>query len=232
MDALILADGDVASRGRARRRWPGWDDGDRAGRRRRRRRAPRRARSGSPIDLLGRRRRFDRAEAELGRARRGRHPARTVAARQGRIGHGARDPGGHRARRTTGSSIVGALGGPRIDHALANIGLLAHPDLAGRAAVDPRPVERIRAGPRPGSTADAVGAARRARSATSSRCCRRATASRASRPRACATRSATSRCPPGRPAACRTSGSRDRRRGHASGAGCCSSSRSPATLSP
>lgn len=31
-------------------------------------------------------------------------------------------------------SIVGALGGPRIDHALANVGLLAHPGLAGREA--------------------------------------------------------------------------------------------------
>lgn len=30
--------------------------------------------------------------------------------------------------------IVGALGGPRIDHALANIGLLAMPELAGRSA--------------------------------------------------------------------------------------------------
>ena len=29
-------------------------------------------------------------------------------------------------------TIVGALGGPRIDHALANVGLLAHPGLAGR----------------------------------------------------------------------------------------------------
>ena len=30
--------------------------------------------------------------------------------------------------------IVGALGGPRIDHALANVGLLAMPELAGRSA--------------------------------------------------------------------------------------------------
>jgi thiamine pyrophosphokinase len=34
-----------------------------------------------------------------------------------------------------GVVIVGALGGPRIDHALANIGLLAMPELAGRSAV-------------------------------------------------------------------------------------------------
>ena len=31
-----------------------------------------------------------------------------------------------------GVVIVGALGGPRIDHALANIGLLAMAELAGR----------------------------------------------------------------------------------------------------
>jgi thiamine pyrophosphokinase len=31
-------------------------------------------------------------------------------------------------------SIIGALGGPRIDHALANVGLLAHPGLVGREA--------------------------------------------------------------------------------------------------
>jgi thiamine pyrophosphokinase len=34
----------------------------------------------------------------------------------------------------TGIVIVGALGGPRIDHALTNIGLLAMPELAGRSA--------------------------------------------------------------------------------------------------
>jgi thiamine pyrophosphokinase len=31
-------------------------------------------------------------------------------------------------------TIVGALGGPRIDHAIANVGLLGHPGLAGREA--------------------------------------------------------------------------------------------------
>ena len=30
-------------------------------------------------------------------------------------------------------TILGAIGGPRIDHALANVGLLGHPALAGRA---------------------------------------------------------------------------------------------------
>jgi thiamine pyrophosphokinase len=31
-------------------------------------------------------------------------------------------------------TIIGGLGGPRLDHALANVALLAHPALAGRAA--------------------------------------------------------------------------------------------------
>ena len=34
----------------------------------------------------------------------------------------------------SGVVIVGALGGPRIDHAFANVGLLAMPELAGRSA--------------------------------------------------------------------------------------------------
>lgn len=39
------------------------------------------------------------------------------------------------ARGATRLTILGALGGPRFDHALANAWLLAHPALAGRAAV-------------------------------------------------------------------------------------------------
>jgi len=34
----------------------------------------------------------------------------------------------------TDLTVLGALGGPRLDHSLANIALLAHPDLAGRTA--------------------------------------------------------------------------------------------------
>lgn len=47
------------------------------------------------------------------------------------------DAVGRGAARVT---IVGALGGPRVDHALANVTLLAHPALDGRSAVivDPR----------------------------------------------------------------------------------------------
>ncbi len=39
------------------------------------------------------------------------------------------------ARGATRLTVLGALGGPRFDHALANAWLLAHPALAGRAAV-------------------------------------------------------------------------------------------------
>jgi len=39
------------------------------------------------------------------------------------------------ARGTLGLIIVGALGGERIDHALANVALLARPDLIGRTAI-------------------------------------------------------------------------------------------------
>ena len=51
-----------------------------------------------------------------------------------------------------GIVIVGALGGPRIDHALANIGLLAMPELAGRPAtiLDARSRIRLVSAPGPG----------------------------------------------------------------------------------
>jgi thiamine pyrophosphokinase len=54
--------------------------------------------------------------------------------------------------------IVGALGGPRIDHALANVGLLGLPSLVGRrvALLDAR--SRIRLVQAPGGDGSAVGA--------------------------------------------------------------------------
>jgi thiamine pyrophosphokinase len=39
--------------------------------------------------------------------------------------------------------LVGALGGPRLDHALANVWLLAHPGLAGRRATILEPTIRL-----------------------------------------------------------------------------------------
>src|SRR5947207_5681149 len=38
------------------------------------------------------------------------------------------------ARGATDVTILGALGGPRVDHALANVALLAHPAVGGRTA--------------------------------------------------------------------------------------------------
>ena len=147
-------------------------------------------------------------EDGTGRARGGRRAARTVAAGQGRVRHRAGDPGGPPARRATSIVILGALGGPRIDHALANIGLLAMPELAGPPADDPRrPLADRRSSAPRARTARPSNARSRAGPATSSRCCRSGAASRASRRAAWPTRWSTSRCPPGRPAGCRTSAS-------------------------
>jgi thiamine pyrophosphokinase len=47
-------------------------------------------------------------------------------------------------RGATDVVLVGALGGPRLDHALANVWLLAHPGLAGRRAAILEPSIRLR----------------------------------------------------------------------------------------
>jgi thiamine pyrophosphokinase len=52
-------------------------------------------------------------------------------------------------------TILGALGGPRLDHALANVWLLAHPGLAGREAVILDARTRIRLLAAPAVAADA-----------------------------------------------------------------------------
>ena len=122
---------------------------------------------------VGRRRRLDR-RGRAGRARGGGRADRTVAAGQGRIGHRAGRPGGLRpgSRRRARSSAPWAA---RIDHALANVGLLAMPELAGREAaiLDARSRialdQRARAGWRRRSSGRC-----RAGRATSSRCCRSA----------------------------------------------------------
>jgi thiamine pyrophosphokinase len=51
----------------------------------------------------------------------------------------------------TDVTILGALGGPRLDHTLANIALLAHPGLAGRSArlLDSRARVSLLVGPTP-----------------------------------------------------------------------------------
>ncbi len=132
MVALILADGDGPTRGELDTAWPGWDvaidlvvaaDGG----------ARHAGRLGTTIDLwvgdgdsLG--------EDELAglvaagvpveRSRPDKDESDTELAIAAALRLGA-----------DGVIIVGALGGPRIDHALANIALLAMPELAGRPAV-------------------------------------------------------------------------------------------------
>ena len=117
--------------------WPGWADDDRARRRRRRRRAPRRARSACGIDLLGRRRRLDRpgrlaaleaaGVADRPRRRPDKDESDTELAVRAAVDAAP-----------TAIVILGALGGPRLDHALANVGLLALPALGGPPRRPPR----------------------------------------------------------------------------------------------
>jgi len=145
VDALILADGDGATRARLDLAWPGWDervgiviaaDGG----------ARHAAPLGVVIDLwVGDGDSIDEAElAALAAAgvRIERSPADkdesdTELAIEAAIGLGA-----------DAIVIVGALGGRRIDHALVNIGLLAMPELADRAATivdDQARIQLIRA---------------------------------------------------------------------------------------
>ena len=103
-------------------------------------------------------------------------------------------------RGATRITVLGAFGGPRLDHALANLWLLGHPALDGvdvrlldattRASVDPR-------------AGDAL--ACRGPSVARSRCSRWAATPRGSPPPGSATRCATRPCGRARPAACRTS---------------------------
>jgi thiamine pyrophosphokinase len=131
MDALILADGAGAERSRLDLAWPGWDagvgiviaaDGG----------ARHAAVLGVTIDLwVGDGDSIDApdlaaleaAGIPLERARPDKDESDTELAVLAAIRLGA-----------TGVVIVGALGGQRIDHALANIGLLALPALDGRSA--------------------------------------------------------------------------------------------------
>ncbi|MEO5884589.1 MAG: thiamine diphosphokinase [Candidatus Limnocylindrales bacterium] len=141
MHALILADGDAPDRAALDRTWPGWDDGvaliiaaDGG------------ARSAAPLGL-----RLDRwvgdgdsiGEAELAdliaggvrvdRAPTDKDESDTELAIDAALAAGA--------DRLT---ILGALGGSRFDHALANLGLLAVPALAGLDVRILAPTARIR----------------------------------------------------------------------------------------
>jgi thiamine pyrophosphokinase len=131
MDALILADGEAPSRGSLDRTWPGWDtnvglviaaDGG----------ARHATALGVTIDLwVGDGDSIDpdtisaleSSGVPILRASPEKDESDTELAVREAIDRGA-----------TGLVIVGGLGGERIDHELANIGLLAMPELAGRRA--------------------------------------------------------------------------------------------------
>lgn len=131
MDALILADGEVPTRAELDRSWPGWD-----------------ARVGLVIAADGGARHAARLEVTvdlwvgdgdslmpddlaaliarnvpLERASPSKNESDTELAVHAAVRRGA-----------SGLIIVGGLGGTRIDHGLANIGLLAMPELGGMSA--------------------------------------------------------------------------------------------------
>lgn len=150
--AIVLADGAVPDRATLDAAWPGWDagtflvvaaDGG--------------ARHAPPLGL-----RVDRwvgdgdsiGDAELGaladagvtvsRAPTAKDESDSELALAAAIDAGA-----------TEIVVLGALGGPRVDHALANVGLLAHPALEGRAAwlYDERAARiSLLVAPQPGAT--------------------------------------------------------------------------------
>ena len=131
MRALILADGDVPERGELDRAWPGWDDGvafvvaaDGGARHARH--------LGFALDLwVGDGDSLDAdgmaaivaSDVPMERANPHKDESDAELAVRAAIGRGAE-----------GIVILGGLGGTRIDHALANIGLLALPELRARDA--------------------------------------------------------------------------------------------------
>lgn len=130
--ALILADGDVPTRARLDATWPGWDAGIEVVV----------AADGGARHAAGLRVTIDRwvgdgdsldaaalvaleaAGVPMERARPDKDETDTELAIRAALALGA-----------DGIVLLGALGGARIDHALANIGLLALPELAGRSVV-------------------------------------------------------------------------------------------------
>jgi thiamine pyrophosphokinase len=131
MDALILADGDLAPRDVIDATWPGWDDDVRlvlaadGGARHARALAVRIDRwigdgdSVDPADLEA----LVAAGVPIERTSPDKDESDTELAVRASIRLGA-----------DGIVIVGALGGPRVDHAIANIGLLGMAELTGHQA--------------------------------------------------------------------------------------------------
>jgi thiamine pyrophosphokinase len=131
VDALILADGDGATKAALDRTWPAWD-----------------ANVGIVVAADG----GARHAAPLGRAidlwvgdgdSIGEEELAALAASGVRIERASSDKDASDTELAisaalrlgaVGVVIVGALGGPRVDHALVNVGLLAMPGLTGRVA--------------------------------------------------------------------------------------------------
>lgn len=153
MQVIVLADGDVGSRDALDAAWPGWleagalviaADGG--------------ARHAEPLGLMldlwvGDGDSLD--EASLAALRSAGVPLIRVAA--------AKDESDTelavRAALDRGADdivILGALGGPRVDHALANIGLLALPDLRGVSASLLHPTARLTLVSSPGADGSPV----------------------------------------------------------------------------
>ncbi len=132
MNALVLADGEAPTRTELDRAWPGWDDdlglviaADGGARHA--------ARLGVAIDgWVGDGDSLDAADlaaletagVPMDRSSRHKDESDTELAVKAALSRGAAD-----------LTIVGGLGGARIDHALANLGLLALVELAGHRAV-------------------------------------------------------------------------------------------------
>ncbi len=132
MQAIVLADGDVAPRARIDEAWPGWADPAALvvaadGGARHAAVLGLRARiwvgdgdSVTPGDLE----RLAADGAEIRRVASAKDESDTELAVVAALDRGADEV-----------VILGGLGGARVDHALANVGLLAHPALAGRRAL-------------------------------------------------------------------------------------------------
>jgi thiamine pyrophosphokinase len=132
MDALILADGDAPGRDELDRAWPGWDAG-----------------IGLTVAADGGARHADRLGVSIdawvgdgdsiGAAELAELEARGVPIERSSPDKDESDTElAVRAALDMGADgvvIVGGLGGARIDHALANVGLLAMDELRGRPAV-------------------------------------------------------------------------------------------------
>jgi thiamine pyrophosphokinase len=154
--AIVLADGDGPDRAGLDERWPDWSrdirlvvaaDGG--------------ARLAAPLGL-----RIDRwvgdgdslSSAEIEQLRSAGVPVELVPAEKDESDAELAMVAAVRAG-ATDLTILGALGGPRLDHGLANVALLAHPALAGRVAtlLDATTRVSLLTGPGDGARRQAVG---------------------------------------------------------------------------